>query len=1402
MHIAHTKYTALNSYCNDAKCLWFPTVTEDELTHGMFKLADPQEHCLCYIREIESLHNHLFDNAVSQYIDINPKDPTQVNAKSQQLLHNLKNEKIPACLGSENIRMYSLPWVAGGISPQNTEHAKYLGQFCQHVFTDLKLLIDRALSTRIPQCISTQDLYLEVLQHANFCVNRCETFCGQENLLSKILAHFTAEQGMPLVVYGESGSGKTSVMAKVATILKSQLGPSCKIVLRFLGTSPCSSSICDVLASVCLQICTVYNVQPPNFIQMDTTKVIQYFRNQLIESLCLSPTESLVIILDSIDQLSTADGAHSMNWLPKMLPIGVRIIISMLPQEFNCLATIQSILPSEECYIRVDAMPVSTGIDILTAWLKKEKRRITLDQQEVVSKAFSRCPQPLFMKLVFQQAMQWKSYTPPQSIKLASSTATALSQLFEQVEEQHGIKLVQHTLAYLTAAKNGLTEVELEDILSLDDEVLDDVYQYWDPPVEGIVRIPPLLWKRIKHTINTYLVRRQADGKGVQAWYHRQFIETARKRYLGREIERKLYHMMIATYFEGTWSEGKTKPVSLTHRQLWIEEADRQVAPQPLEFSPGVHNFRKLSELPYHLSLSSQVEKLKQQVLCNFDWQLSKLLATSYTNLKQDFIFALSLFSDEMIATLSETLSLAASNLQADPTSLAGQLLGRLSHVTETNTSKYLNLLLDAAKTWCHASESCQMCPKYSCLISPGGPLKTTLSGHSQLIQHLGISTSHRLAVSASKGQESSIFNVWDLTSLDCVQNLHTIKIIGKGVPQLALSQGLAAGSCDCIVKVWSMRTGEVLQSHQISEKVTALLISKDACTVITATESGSVILWSRISGKSTPPFKVHNAAVKMLCFGSDEQCLVSGSQEGEVCVSILSPVLECIHHFQAHTKAVTSLATALIEKCTMAVTGSEDGVVNVLEICSGRYLHALSGHKKAVKCLQVTSLENYSNPLAISGSLDKTLKVWDIKSGSCLQTLNGHADGVWCMAVLGNDLIVSGSKDDYLKVWDLNSGNCLYTLEGHSSWISCVGTLGEDIVVSGSNDKHLKIWQLKEATFSQHDRHITQPECIAATNHTSHIVSGAPDGIKVWSAIDGTCLHTWSTSASVLATNSTNLLVSGDKNSIITTWDLTTFNKLQTLEGHTGAVSCLHVVNSYQLISGSADSTLKIWNLKIGTCVQTLSGHKYGIKCLSVSKDGCFAASGSHDFSIRVWHIPTAKCTCTLTGHNKVVWCIAISDNNNLLISGSDDCTMCVWNLQNMSLIHTIRYTDSIKCLAITSDNSLVVAGAHCGQYQLRSWSTQTGKCLSTYQGHTHAVMCLLLFHNDEYLITGSRDGTVKLWNLFSATLLASFDLQSQVKYLALISSTHENSATLAATTKSGLIAIFELQFPNHLLM
>lgn len=101
--------------------------------------------------------------------------------------------------------------------------------------------------------------------------------------------------------------------------------------------------------------------------------------------------------------------------------------------------------------------------------------------------------------------------------------------LLSRLDTRYGSKFVQRALGYICAAKNGLSTNELEDILSCDDTVLDEIYAWWVPPFR---RIPPLLWIRVRNELGGYLVERGTDGVGAYAWYHRQFWETAAKLYL------------------------------------------------------------------------------------------------------------------------------------------------------------------------------------------------------------------------------------------------------------------------------------------------------------------------------------------------------------------------------------------------------------------------------------------------------------------------------------------------------------------------------------------------------------------------------------------------------------------------------------------------------------------------------------------------------------------------------------------------------------------------------------------------------------------------------------------------------------------------------------------------------
>lgn len=306
----------------------------------------------------------------------------------------------------------------------------------------------------------------------------------------------------------------------------------------------------------------------------------------------------------------------------------------------------------------------------------------------------------------------------------------------------------------------------MEDVLSCDDDVLDDVYQYWTPPIR---RIPPLLWVRIRGDLSGYLVDRGADGARVITWYHRQFVEAARARYLSFEEERLLIHRALGEYFLGTWAEGREKPY--LGKDGAEMTADRFLAPQPLVFesksSRSNFNQRKLNELPYHLVLADQVDDLKAEVLCNFRFLLTNLQASSLRDVIDDYDFALQFHpEDDDVIMVKETLQLSTLALMTQLEQLSAQLLGRI----KSADSKFIGQLLSQAR---QPTFSC-LIPDDVCLTSPGGPLVHSLSGQSRPTTAFVTSPDGSLVVSACA---DTTCNIWDVS---CGRLVRTLEGVGE----------------------------------------------------------------------------------------------------------------------------------------------------------------------------------------------------------------------------------------------------------------------------------------------------------------------------------------------------------------------------------------------------------------------------------------------------------------------------------------------------------------------------------------------------------------------------------------------------------------------------------------------
>lgn len=478
--------------------------------------------------------------------------------------------------------------------------------------------------------------------------------------------------------------------------------------------------------------------------------------------------QPLMIFFDSLDQLSSAYQAHTLTWLPKSLPAHVHLVVSTLPKYCEILDTLRDIVTNQRNFVEVLPLGLQMGQAVLSDWLKINRRTLTSYQQGVVQKALIKCSLPLYTRLIFEEVCRWKSYTPPLQTQLQDCVTGILNVLFERVERYYGEKFVCHALSYLTASKNGLSDAELDDLLSLDDEVLNDVFIYWLPPVR---RIPPLLWPRLHNELSSYITQREANATIVLYWYHRQFIEVARQRYLSDVPHRIYIHSVLVHYYLGTWGGGRKKPFrysSIQVQQLGLpmaeSEADRKVPMQPLQFAcegqkKVRYNLRKLSELPFHLVNCRRVADLKREVLFNYNWLHAKITSMSLHDVLADFRFAVQNdMKDKETCLLENTLRLCGSHVNRNPDTLAFDLLGRLLPYYDDHRN--IRVLLQQCDT--ESLRHSAIVPVFQCFEATKGMLRYILEDHKRTVRDLTFSKSTGELISVSL---DGTIGFWDLTS-------------------------------------------------------------------------------------------------------------------------------------------------------------------------------------------------------------------------------------------------------------------------------------------------------------------------------------------------------------------------------------------------------------------------------------------------------------------------------------------------------------------------------------------------------------------------------------------------------------------------------------------------------------
>ena len=296
---------------------------------------------------------------------------------------------------------------------------------------------------------------------------------------------------------------------------------------------------------------------------------------------------------------------------------------------------------------------------------------------EVLTGAIKESPLPLFLKLSFDQATKWKSFQDINTVTLEENVKDSINKLFSDLERMHGKYLVAHALGLITCSKHGLSDAEMDGILSTDDEVMDEITKDLLLPFR---RFPTALWVKVRAQLGDYLTHNNYKGILLNTWAHHQFREAATEKYLSSECgDYQKLSSLLASYFLGDQAnnnDNKSPPTTDC-------SAVTNVTAQPNKFysktNKAFYNHRKLSELSHHLIQSKDLVNLKKHVLFDFDFMFSALQSRGYHSIIGMLERSADQFPDDSeCRQLLGIMRSSASVLSRFPSQLAAQLAGRI----------------------------------------------------------------------------------------------------------------------------------------------------------------------------------------------------------------------------------------------------------------------------------------------------------------------------------------------------------------------------------------------------------------------------------------------------------------------------------------------------------------------------------------------------------------------------------------------------------------------------------------------------------------------------------------------------------------------------------------------------
>jgi len=191
----------------------------------------------------------------------------------------------------------------------------------------------------------------------------------------------------------------------------------------------------------------------------------------------------------------------------------------------------------------------------------------------------------------------------------------------------------------------------------------------------------------------------------------------------------------------------------------------------------------------------------------------------------------------------------------------------------------------------------------------------------------------------------------------------------------------------------------------------------------------------------------------------------------------------------------------------------------------------------------------------------------------------------------------------------------------------------------------------------------------------------------------------------------------------------------LATLSGHSKAVTCavFHPTENNVILTSSVDKTSKVWVDQAST------------------EAGAGSSSGNFNYQL--------KQTFS-GGHSDVITATSIHPGGRFFVTSSLDRNLCYWDIGSGKTLHQSTMAYPLTTVQFHPDGMLLAFAGQETNNVVSLLDVTSGDIAETFAFHKDTVSTLSFSENGYHLASGSKDGTVRLYDLRKSKNFHTIDI------------------------------------------